>query len=68
MTNGNTTRFTSSGEVAPCLFEIGWRTVENAKREIGVVSERADPNDKRSPYHWLIRIADFEQGAEGVNV
>jgi len=54
--------------VAPCLFEIGWRTVENAKREIGVVSERADPNDKRSPYHWLIRIADFEQGAEGVNV
>lgn len=47
--------------------EIGWRTVENAKREIGVASERSDPDNNRSPYHWLIPVTDFDEVADAAS-
>ena len=46
---------------------IGWRTVETAKREIGVVSERSDPDDNRSLYQWRIPVMDFDDVANAVN-
>ena len=46
---------------------IGWRTVENAKHEIGAVSERSDPDNKRSSYQWLIRVTDFDEVADAAS-
>jgi hypothetical protein len=43
--------------------DIGWRTMLEAKCDIGARSERIDPHDSRSPYQWLIRIDDFDEVA-----
>jgi putative DNA primase/helicase len=60
-------RFVHDIEDAAENAGIGWRTIKTAKGEIGVVSARSDPDNKRSPYHWFIDIADFAEVVNAIN-
>ncbi len=41
--------------------DLGWRTMETAKGELGIISERSDPHNNHSPWHWRMpaRGAEF---------